>query len=290
MRRSTLLSSRLVLTLACAGSLLLVGTGPVPAEADGNEKKGTGAQTVPFEMLVTNHMVVRTKLNGHGPFDLIFDVGAPITLLTNKASLKSGTIKEDAPRSFLFSVRGESEVEKLEMGDMTAKDVPVIVMDHPLLKAMGEMLGRPLDGIIGYTFFARYRTTIDYQAKTMTFEPVEHTVRNLMKDLPDRLAGPRVARHRMLVSGGLWGLNVEEPADGLNSPGVPIVSVAAESPAAEAGLKVGDVLTTLDGRWTTSVNDTHAAAAGVPPGRETTVVVLRDGKELTLTVKPAGGI
>ena len=62
-------------------------------------------------------------------------------------------IKADAPRSFLFSIRGESEVKSLEMGNMTAKDVPVIVLDHPLLKAMGDMLNRPLDGIIGYTLF-----------------------------------------------------------------------------------------------------------------------------------------
>ncbi len=49
----------------------------------------------------------------------------------------------------------------------------MIVLDHPILKALGDFLGRPLDGIIGYTFFARYRTTIDYQARQMTFEPVD---------------------------------------------------------------------------------------------------------------------
>jgi membrane-associated protease RseP (regulator of RpoE activity) len=279
--------ARTLLAAALAG-FVAIGAGPA---ADRAEKKTNETKaTVPFEMLATNHMVVRAKLNGKGPFDLIFDVGAPITLLTNKASLESGTIKADAPRSFLFSIRGESEVKALEVGNLTAKDVPVIVLDHPLLKAMGEMLDRPLDGIIGYTFFARYRTTIDYQAKTMTFEPVDGPVRNLMKDLPDRLAGPRVARHRMLAPGGLWGLNVGEPADGLDSPGVPVLSVLADSPAAAAGLKPGDILTTLDGRWTTSITDAYAAAAGVPPGRETAVVVLRDGKELTLTVKPAAGL
>lgn len=280
--RRTLLAAALVgfVTLGAAPAA------PPAATAERAEKKAT----VRFEMLATNHMVIRTKINGKGPFDLIFDVGAPITLLTNKASLESGTIKADAPRSFLFSIRGESEVETLEIGDLKAEDVPVIVLDHPLLKAMGDMLNRPLDGIIGYTFFARYRTTIDYQAKTMTFEAVDAPVRNLMKDLPDRLAGPRVARHRTLAPGGLWGLTVGDPTDGLSSPGVPILTVLADSPAANAGLKPGDVLTTLDGRWTTSITDAYAAAEDVPPGRKVAVVVLRDGKELTLRVKPVAGL
>jgi hypothetical protein len=287
MTSTSTLPRRTILVAVLAG-FAAGGAGPVAADRTEKKTNETKA-TVPFEMLATNHMVVRAKINGKGPFDLIFDVGAPITLLANKASLESGTIKADAPRSFLFSIRGESVVKTLEVGNLTAKDVPVIVLDHPLLKAMGAMLDRPLDGIIGYTFFARYRTTIDYQAKRMTFEPVDGPVRNLMKDLPDRLAGPRVARHRTLAPGGLWGLNVGEPAGGLDSPGVPVLAVLADSPAAAAGLKPGDVLTTLDGRWTASVTDAYAAAAGVPPGREAPLIVLRDGKELALTVKPAAG-
>src|SRR4051812_47962272 len=147
---------------------------------------------VPFEMLPTNHMVVTASLNGEGPFRLIFDLGAPITLLSNRAGERSGAVKGDPPRALLFSVRGEARVESLRIGDLSAKDVPVVILDHPALRALGGALGKPLDGILGYTFFARYRTTIDYQAKTMTFEPVEGEVKDLLKDLPNRLAGPKV--------------------------------------------------------------------------------------------------
>jgi hypothetical protein len=245
---------------------------------------------VPFEMLPTNHMVVKARINDQGPFRLIFDLGAPITLLGNRAGETSGTVKKDAPRSLLLSVRGEAEIKSLTIGDLTARDVPVVVLDHPVLRALGSFLGKPIDGILGYTFFARYRTTIDYQAKTMTFEPVNAQVKNLLKDLPARLAGPKTARHRTLAPGALWGLTLGEPERGVDNPGVPIRAVVPASPAAEAGLKPGDVLTTLDGRWTTTVADVYAATEGVAPGQAVPVVILRDGQEQTVTVRPVSGL
>src|SRR5262249_61602361 len=133
-------------------------------------------------------------------------------------------------RAFLFSIRGEAQVDKLQVGELTAKDLPVIVLDHPALRILGESLGYSVDGIIGYTFFARYKTTIDYQAQQMTFEPVGGSVRKLMRDLPDRLLGPKVERHRVLAPGGLWGLTLGEPTGGPDAPGVPIPSLLPASP------------------------------------------------------------
>lgn len=249
------------------------------------EPRPVGA-TVPFEMLPTNHMVVQARLNGKGPYRLVFDLGAPITLLSSKAAEASGAVGKNAPRSFLFGVRGEAKVDALQVGDLKAEHVPVVVMDHPALKALGEVLKQPLDGIIGYTFFARYKVSIDYQTRRMVFTPVDSTVRDLMKDLPERLLGPKVAESRVVAPRGLWGLTLDEPTE----LGVPIKAVLAGSPAANAGLRPGDVLTTLGGRWTTTVADTFAAAAAVSPGQAAPVVVLRDQKERTLTVTPSDGL
>jgi len=235
-------------------------------------------------------MVVQATINGKGPYRLIFDLGAPITLLSNQVSEASGVVKADAPRSFLFSMRGEAEVAKLQVGDLTTTKLPVIVFDHPVLKILGDVFGRPVDGIIGFTFFARYRTTIDYQANQMTFEPIDFAIRDLLRELPDRLTGPKTIRRRVLAPGGFWGLRLARSAGNINSAGVPIVAVLPGSPAALAGLQPGDVLTTLNNRWTTSVADVYAAVADVQPGRDVSVVILRDGKEQTLTVKPVDGI
>lgn len=70
---STTSSHRTLLAAALAG-LLACGTGPAPVEPAEKTKEQAKKGTVPFEMLATNHMVVRAKINGKGPFDLIFDV------------------------------------------------------------------------------------------------------------------------------------------------------------------------------------------------------------------------
>ncbi len=52
----------------------------------------------------------------------------------------------------------------------------------------------------------------------------------------------------------------------------------------------GDILTILDGRWTSSTADAYAAANGAIAGQAVEVVILRDGQERKIQVKPLGGI
>lgn len=258
-----------------------------PAPGGAKDAPKTEPARVPFELVASNHMVVRAKVNGQGPYRLVFDLGAPVTLLGNRAGEESGVVAKGAPKSLLMGMRGEGEIRTLEVGDLAAEKIPVIVLDHPTLKALGGFLGRPLDGIMGFTFFARYRTTIDYQAKVMTFRPVDYQVRNLLKDLPDRLAGPKVARQRTLAPVGLWGLTLGDSVD--DGAGVAVRTVRPDGPAARAGVQAGDVLTTFDGRWTTRAADAYAAAAGLRGPRPVEVVVRRDGADRTLTIEPALG-
>jgi hypothetical protein len=258
-----------------------------PAQAPATAKPAKAV--VRFEMLPTNHMLVRARINDKGPYLLVFDLGAPITLLGNTVSEAAGVVKPSSPRSFLFAMRGEATVDKLQVGDLTVAKLPVLVFDHPVLKALGKMTGRPIDGIMGFTFFARYKTTIDYQAREMTFEPVDYAMRDLLKELPDRLLGPKVARRRVLAPSAMLGLRLSKPIDGMNPPGVPIAEVYKDSPADRAGLRSGDVLISLDGRWTTSITDVFAAAGDVKPDRDAPVVIVRDGVEKMVTIRPADG-
>src|SRR5262249_20952487 len=158
------------------------------------------------------------------------------------------------------------------------------VMDHPLVAAMDKVHG-PLEGILGFPFFARYKMTLDYQAKTMTlvpngFEPVDVT-----KKLEATLAAGGKPGPRMLVPAGAGGMVVDKDARD-EAAGVAIKEIMPGSAAAVAGLRAGDRLLTLDDRWTDSVTDCYEAAAQVKSGTATAVVVERGGKKLQLTVKP----
>ncbi len=277
-------------TLLLIAPFALIAAVAARQAAPAAKKADDTPSVVPFTMLPSNHMVVEAKLNGKGPFRLIFDLGAPVTLLSNRAAEASGAVDKDAPKSFLMGTRGEATVKTVEMGELKAENLPVIVLDHPALKALSGFFSRPLDGIVGYTFWAHYRTTIDYKDLKLTFSPVDFQVRDLMKDLPNQLAGPKVAKTIILAPRGLWGLVLDAPAEGIDSPGVPIKSVLTGSPSEIAGLKAGDVLTSVDGRWTTSLSDVFSAAEKTDPGKTVSVVILRDGKEMTLSVTPREGI
>jgi membrane-associated protease RseP (regulator of RpoE activity) len=186
-------------------------------------------------------------------------------------------------------MRGEEMVNKLQAGGLTVTKLPVIVFDHPVLKLLGDALGQPIDGIMGFTLFARYKVTIDYQVRRMTFEPVDFKQRDLIKDISDRMMGPKVAKRRVLAPLGVWGLRLGEATGGVESLGVPIAGVDPDSPASAAGLLKGDVITSIDGRWTASAIDVFAAAADVPAGQPATVLLLRQGQEMSLDVTPADG-
>ena len=81
-----------------------------------------------------------------------------------------------------------------------------------------------------------------------------------------------------------------DPQESLSSRGVPITQVVSGSPADSAGLKVGDTLVSIDGRWTTSLEDTIDAAQSIVAGKTSTIVIVRDGVEVERELTPAEGI
>jgi putative serine protease PepD len=67
------------------------------------------------------------------------------------------------------------------------------------------------------------------------------------------------------------------------SDGVVVTEVQQGSGAAAAGLAVGDVLVSIEGQPVDSTDDVRAAISVKQPNEEITVVVARDGEEVTLT-------
>jgi hypothetical protein len=271
---------------AIAACLVVLGTA-FPVWADKPELKPV---IVPFDLLITKHIVVKVKINGKGPYRLIFDTGAPVSLLNTKIAKETGLIAKNAPKP-LFSLFGPAEqvrAKTLEIGDLQAKAVPVIVMDHPTVQVISQVLG-PVEGIIGFPFFARYQMTLDYKAKELTFVPNGYQPADILESIMTSLMMRDRPTPTVLAPAGLWGLVVDK-ADKDEEAGVAIKKVLPDSAAARAGLKAGDRLLTLDDRWTDTVADCYTATSYVKPGTEVTAVIQRDGKEMKLTVKPEEGL
>jgi hypothetical protein len=285
---------QLVLALRCglAGLSLFLCVAAARAE---NPPKPV---VVPFVQLPSGHLTVQVKIDGKGPYQLIFDTGAPVTVLNNRIAKDSGLTK-DLKKPFFtpFGALGEAKIKKLEVGDQTAENVTAMIMDHPTVTLFNDFYEKKygkIDGIVGFPFFARFKTTIDYEKKTLTFVPngfkppdVMKTMENLIMEVALQAGNPPP---KVLSAAGVWGLTPASKDDKDDDAGVTIKDVLSGGPAEKAGLKAGDRLLTLDGRWTDSIADLFAAAGRVKPGTAVKVTLKRGDKELSVEVKPTAGL
>lgn len=247
---------------------------------------------VPFETLKSGHMAVKIKVNGKGPYRVIFDTGAPMNLLNNELAKEAGLLEgvEKSTLPFVGTI-AEVKVKELQVGNTKTVDQPAIVMDHPLVELMSKKLG-PLYGIVGYPFFARYRTTIDYQTETLTLVPNGHKPTNVMGSMQSMMmqlmmGGDQTAK--LLSPAAQWGLKAAKKADD-EEAGVDIKTVLSDSAAAEAGLKTGDRLLTVDGRWTDSLADLFDIASHLKPGATIPLGIKREGAAMELKIKLRTGL
>lgn len=280
---------RTALAVALLGGVAVLGWAQEPAPA----KKAAKAEpvVVPFELLESRHMAVMVKLNGKGPYKLIFDTGAPMNLINNRIAKESGVLDPKQKKAVgLFGTMGQMKIKTLEVGPAKLEDATAVVMDHPTVAAIAEVLG-PIDGIIGFPFFARYKATIDYQKKEMTLVPNGYVPGDALESLMGKMMAAQTGgkEPRIVGPAALWGFAVDKAAKD-DAPGVSVTDVLADGAAAKAGLKAGDRLLTLDGRWTDTIADTFQAASLLRLGRDAVLVVQRGGREVRLTVRPVRGV
>ena len=70
----------------------------------------------------------------------------------------------------------------------------------------------------------------------------------------------------------------------ISGPGVAIAAVVRNGPAGRAGLRVGDIVTAVNGQ---AVEDSRAllrAVAAIPPGQTARLTLQRQGREMELSV------
>jgi S1-C subfamily serine protease len=68
--------------------------------------------------------------------------------------------------------------------------------------------------------------------------------------------------------------------------GVLVSSVTADGPAAKGGIKAGDIITAINGRAVTRSSDITRELRSVEDGKEASIAITRDRKEMALKVIP----
>jgi serine protease Do len=106
----------------------------------------------------------------------------------------------------------------------------------------------------------------------------------------------RYVMDRLIVDGkvtrGYLGVLIQPVTDALakefklkDAQGALVGEVTAKSPAAEAGLKEGDVIIEFNGKKVTDSRHLRLMVAQTAPGSKVTLKIVRDGKEQTLSAK-----
>jgi hypothetical protein len=178
-------------------------------------------------------MAVQLLINGKGPYRVIFDTGAPITLLGSRAAKESGVVTAGSslPLFGMLGGTGQVPIKQLQLGTLVAQDIPTMVMDHPAIDIMSKAFGR-IDGILGFPFFARYKMTLDYQNRELTFAPSSYRPPDALKAMMTTVmtfADNRPAKtswHPLRSGGSLFG-----------SQGAMIRPASRSSPSLPAALR-----------------------------------------------------
>ena len=139
-----------------------------------------------------------------------------------------------------------------------------------VLDAQGEVIGMsvayipPTAGAVALGFAIPAATVVDVADQLLTTGTVRHPYIGIQ---PATLT-PEIAR--------LLGIN--------RTSGVVAMQVATPSPAAEAGIQPGDIITAFNGQETTTAEELIAALRNTKPGDRPQLTVLRGAKTQQITV------
>ena len=241
---------------------------------------------VPLEILKTGHIVVSVKVNDKGPYRLLFDTGAPVTLISSKIATEAKVIKPSLGFA-LFGAGGQANIESLELGNLKTQNNSVIVMDHPTIKVLSKFFG-PIEGIIGFSTYSRYKLTIDYKNSSISFFPNGYIPQDTIKAMMDRLMANNKTRET-LCSKGVWGFEVQK-LETDTAEGLDIISVVPNSVMAKAGLKKGDRILSFNNIWTDSLEDLFYASSKSNTNEQSKLRILSNNEIKTVLIIPANGI
>jgi hypothetical protein len=278
-----------ILMAACCGLLSSAALAADPTPAAEPARYG-----IPYKLTDTQHVLVRAKINGKGPFNMILDTGAPAVFITKPLAKKAGVeIDGKGWGNFTsFEIEGGLKVEKVR-----SRVEDLVQIDG--MNSMG-LAGVELHGVIGYNVLAKFRIEYDFTAEKLAFERLQ----GFEPPAPEKIEakggddiqamGPMIKMLAALTGikpnfatapRGFVGIEYEEAKGS-----VVIKTVYPRSPAEKAGLKAGDVIEGVKAVTVENGKDLARALAKAGVGAKLTFTVKRGDKSEEISVELGRGL
>ncbi|MFO0965686.1 MAG: PDZ domain-containing protein [Gemmataceae bacterium] len=266
----------------------------VAAPVLAGEKTKAEPVNVPYRLTETQHVLVRVKLNGKGPFNFIVDTGAPVSFIATKVGKAIGLEPGEKKVGVLDTLEFE--------GGLKQNKVKVMVDTPFQLEGMNGMglAGLELHGIIGYTQLARYKMEFDFTRDKLRWTPLDFDPPPPVGIKDKGAVGSlEMIGGLMKLLGSLSGLKMPDPPEPRGFLGVwleekdkqvVVSSVLKDSPAANARLQKGDILLKVNDRDAGDIATAHRLTSRVLPGDEVRLTLKREGKEIETTVRAGSGL
>jgi PDZ domain/Aspartyl protease len=269
----------------------------LPPNSSGSDvpaKPAAKVYQVPYRLTNTNHVLVRAKINGKGPYNFILDTGAPALFVSPAICEKLG---------IRANQQGWGKIPSFEIeGRVPLKDARARIETPFQLEGMNGLglAGAELHGIIGYTVLAQFRLEFDFTRNKMgwtrlDFKPPQpeglgkdgtpasmNALGSVMKILGG-LLGKRT--EPVVILRGFWGLALEDGAQG-----VTVTMLLNQGPAAEAGLQVGDRIIKVGGVSVTNLEALKTQAATKSDAEVIPLTIVRGGENKTLSLRAGKGL
>ncbi len=196
------------------------------------------------------------------PGDIVMAIGAPRglaqTVTTGIISAKGRSNQGGQPGMYQDYIQTDAAINRGNSGG-------------PLINTRGQVIGVN-NSIMSYSG---------------GFEGIGFAIpSNMIK----RIMGQLVDKGK--VTRGFLGVAIQDVNEGLaksfklpSTRGALVSQVTEDSPAAKAGIKVGDFLTAVNGDRVEDVNSLRNRVAAIDPGRTVEIELYRDGKKMTVKAK-----
>jgi hypothetical protein len=262
----------------------------IPARAD--EKP----IAIPYKLLDTKHVMVRVKINGKGPFNLIVDTGAPALFLATAAAKKAGL---DSDKD------GWATIDKLELeGGLIVPKAKCVVEDPFQLKGMNALglAGVELHGMLGFNILAKYKIQYDFTSDKLLLTPLNYKPPSVERmgggSSKGQPGGLELIGSMMKFLAPFMGLNGppdRQPrgflgAELAEDDGVVVKSVLAGGPADKAGLKAGDKIEKIGKTKIDLISDVMRLAGKLQGGDQMPVTLKRGDTETKAAVTLGKGL